>query len=270
MLVERQFDTGTVVLNYAESESGRPPLVLLHGMSLWWKYFLPVLPRFALRWHTYALDLRGHGKSSHVPQGYEWSAIADDCRIFLEQRVGEPAVMLGHSLGGMAAVQVAATCPSLVRGLVLEDPPLYAYRRRGRGADRNFVEFRDLAASDLSVGAITQQLTSSRPERDAAWQRLRARSLVLLDPDALTMEFDGRAKAQYDVDKLLPAVTCPVLLLRADPAMSPAISDDDEAKIAAIIKDLSVVHFPKVGHPISATTPELYARIVSDFLESLD
>ena len=270
MFIERQFDTGAAILNYAEGEGGRPPLVLLHGMSLWWKYFLPVLPHFAIRWHTYALDLRGHGKSSHVPQGYEWPAIADDCRIFLEQQVREPAVLLGHSLGGMAAIQVAATCPELVRALVLEDPPLCSYRRRGRGADRNFVQFRDLAASDLSIGAITAELTSSRPERDAVWPRLRARSLILLDPDALTMEFDGRAKEHYDVDKLLPAVTCPVLLLRADPAMSPAISDDDEAQTKAALADLTVVRFAGIGHPISPTKPDLYARVVTDFLESLE
>ena len=42
MLTERQFDSGTVLLNYAESEGPRPPLVLLHGKTLWWKYFLPV------------------------------------------------------------------------------------------------------------------------------------------------------------------------------------------------------------------------------------
>jgi hypothetical protein len=45
VLTERQFDTGTVIINHAENESARLPLVLLHGLSLWWKYYLPVLPR---------------------------------------------------------------------------------------------------------------------------------------------------------------------------------------------------------------------------------
>lgn len=38
----------------------------------------------------------------------------------------------------------------------------------------------------------------------------------------------------------------------------------------AAIKDFTVVHFPGVGHTIQATVPELYARVVSDFLESLE
>src|SRR5215216_2433718 len=121
MLIERQLDTGTVVLNYAESEGSRPPLVLLHGISLWWKYFLPVLPRFSARWHTYALDLRGHGKSGRMANGYRFEDYAADIVALLKARLSEPAILVGHSLGGMVAVQIAAQNTDLVRAVVLED-----------------------------------------------------------------------------------------------------------------------------------------------------
>ena len=63
MLTERTFDAGDVSLNYAEGPPAGPPLVLLHGSSLRWQHFLPVIPLLGWRWHLYALDLRGHGRS---------------------------------------------------------------------------------------------------------------------------------------------------------------------------------------------------------------
>ncbi|MGB9203882.1 MAG: alpha/beta hydrolase, partial [Terriglobales bacterium] len=69
-LVERTFDTGEVRLNYAEGPAHGPPLVLLHGLGRRWQVFLPVIPALSLRWHIFAPDLRGHGKSSHVARGY--------------------------------------------------------------------------------------------------------------------------------------------------------------------------------------------------------
>jgi len=66
MFKERTFDTGEVILNYAEGPASGPPLVLLHGFTGRWQGFLPLLPALSLRWHVYAPDYRGHGKSGRV------------------------------------------------------------------------------------------------------------------------------------------------------------------------------------------------------------
>ena len=67
MLKEQPFDTGRVTINYAEGPASGPPLVLLHGIISRWQYFLPIIPNLSIRWHIYALDFRGHGKSGRVP-----------------------------------------------------------------------------------------------------------------------------------------------------------------------------------------------------------
>jgi pimeloyl-ACP methyl ester carboxylesterase len=270
MLTERQFDSGTIVLNYAESEGPRPPLVLLHGKSLWWKYFLPVLPHLAARWHVYALDLRGHGKSGRVAAGYRWQSFVEDCVAFLREQVGEPAVLAGHSSGGMFAIAVAAQHPDLVRALVLEDPPVSRFGRGMLEESKQDILFSKLAASGLPIPAIAEQLATIRPDRDAAWLRWRARAISLMDPETLTMLYDGPGHEGYDLATFLPAISCPVLLLRADPAESPAVTDEDEAALRAAVKDVSVVRFPGVGHTIEASAPDRYLRVVSDFLESLE
>jgi pimeloyl-ACP methyl ester carboxylesterase len=237
VLTERQWDSGSVVLNYAESDHTRPPLVMLHGITKWWQDFLPVTPRLSDRWHLYALDLRGHGGSGRVKECYDMDSYAGDCIRFLKQQVKEPAFLLGHSLGGMIAIQIAAREPGLVRALVLEDPPIYAFNKRNRGDDPQFVLWRDLAASGLHQNQLVDQLRDYRPEKDEPSLRLKARSLSLMDPDVLNMYFDGRATKNYDIEKLLPAIQCPALLLRADPKMGGRIEDDEETAAMAALKN---------------------------------
>ncbi len=75
---EQIFDTGKVRLNYAKTADTGPPLVLLHGLGRRWQVFLSLIPSLAPRWHIYAPDLRGHGRSMHVTRGYRVSQYADD------------------------------------------------------------------------------------------------------------------------------------------------------------------------------------------------
>jgi pimeloyl-ACP methyl ester carboxylesterase len=270
MLVERRFDTGKVIINYAENEGPRPPLLLLHGASLWWRYFLPVLTQLSLRWHTIAPDLRGHGHSGRVADGYRIEDFAEDSLALVRNLLSEPAVLLGHSLGGLVAIQLAAQHPGLVRALVLEDPPLHEERESTLLQNPRLVFFRDLAASGLPLRDLVERLARSSPDRDASWLRWKARSLALLDPETLNMEFHGRMAQNFDLQALLPRVSCPVLLLRADPAQGGRITDQDEEAGLSAFQDAAVVRFPGVGHPIATTTPNVYVRVVSDFLESLE
>jgi pimeloyl-ACP methyl ester carboxylesterase len=63
-----------------------------------------------------------------VPKGDRCEEYVGDTGEFLRRVVGEPAYIVGHSLGALVAIQLGAVAPELVRAMVLEDPPLYAYR----------------------------------------------------------------------------------------------------------------------------------------------
>jgi pimeloyl-ACP methyl ester carboxylesterase len=91
MLIEKTFDTDVVSLNYAEGPLHGLPLVMLHGTSLCWQTFLPNLPTFSFRYHTYALDLRGHGRSGRQPGAYRVVDHAADVVRFLRAHMAEPA-----------------------------------------------------------------------------------------------------------------------------------------------------------------------------------
>ena len=114
-----------VTLSYLERTGGSEPLVLLHGITDSARTYEPLAAESSDRFKVYALDFRGHGASDKPDALYDTDAYADDVRHFIREVVGGPVLLEGHSLGGAVSVQVAATAPGLVSGLVLEDPPLY-------------------------------------------------------------------------------------------------------------------------------------------------
>ncbi|MCC7370812.1 MAG: alpha/beta hydrolase [Chloroflexi bacterium] len=98
--------------------------MLLHGGSGRWQGRDASLQLLAKRWHVYAPDLRGHGRSGRIPDCYTLHDFSTDICTFIREVVRAPAVIYGHSLGGEIAVMAAATVPDLVRALVVGDAPL--------------------------------------------------------------------------------------------------------------------------------------------------
>ncbi len=75
------------------------------------------------RWHLYALDFRGHGGSEHTPGRYKLRSLTADVATFAEQKIGKPMMLVGHSMGGIIGLMVAANHPNLVKALVVGDAP---------------------------------------------------------------------------------------------------------------------------------------------------
>jgi len=177
-------------------------------------------------------------------------------------------VLVGHSLGAIIAVAVAAAAPEQVAAVVLEDPPLAAFCHeslRDRPEYAGFVATRDLAASEHDPAAIAAILGAQQPDADPATLRARATLISRLDPDVLTMIIADRAKAAYNQDACLRAIAAPTLLLQADPAAGGALADADRA--IGLLPHGTLVRLPGVGHGIHGEVPDRFAHLVHDFLE---
>lgn len=124
--VEKQFDTGKVSLNYIEGPNNGPPMLLIPGQTESWQGYKLVLPSLVQDHHVFAVDVRGHGKSTRTPGEYSYVQCGRDLRIFLKDLVGKPAVVSGFSSGGVIAAWLGANASECVSALVLEDPPLFA------------------------------------------------------------------------------------------------------------------------------------------------
>jgi pimeloyl-ACP methyl ester carboxylesterase len=299
-LVERTFDIGegqlAVRLNYAEGPAAGPPLVLLHGLGRRWQVFLPLIPALSMRWHIFAVDLRGHGKSSRVPRGYHGPQYSEDIASLLRERVSVPAVLFGHSLGGMLAMRVASDHPELVRALILGDNMIVTGQLRNPMYTSLFAGLRDLARRGGSVekiadgiGKIALPLPGGEsymdgdsnknknetitirqlPGNDEAYLLSWARCVLQTDPDTYDMTLDGSSLQGWDGEKLLRGITCPTLLLQGTPELGGLMSDADVTLATRLLTHHAHVKFRNLGHALFIQQPEPVLRAVTNFLESL-
>lgn len=285
MFTEQLFVSGEVRLNYAQSAANGPPLLLLHGVTRCWKSFLTVAPSLATRWQIHAIDFRGHGTSSPRPEQYRVVHYLEDALTFLQQQIGKPAVVYGHSLGAMVAAALGAAAPELVRGLILEDPPFDTMGSRitENNLHSYFSGIQPLAGSREPVATVAEKLAEIRlsspgsdqsirvgDTRDPSSVRFSASCLTRLAPEVLSPIVAGQWLQGYDRDHILKNIDCPTLLLQADVQTGGMLTDADAASVKEKLADCTHVKIPEVGHMIHWLQPDTTLRLATGFLETFD
>lgn len=107
------------------TESAAPPVLLAHGLFGSGKNLGGLARRLAETRRVISVEMRNHGDSFHDPD-HSYPALAADLAEVIAANGGQ-ADVLGHSMGGKAAMMLALTRPDLVRKLVVMDIAPYAY-----------------------------------------------------------------------------------------------------------------------------------------------
>ena len=107
-----------IKLHYIEKGNG-DPLILLHGNGESCEYFKGQIDIFAERYHVYALDSRGHGKTPRGDKPFTIRQFAEDLLGFMDGHRIEKAHLLGFSDGGNIAMIFAMKYPDRVDRLIL-------------------------------------------------------------------------------------------------------------------------------------------------------
>ncbi len=252
------------------------PLVLLHGITDNANTYLPFFADLAPTSTVYALDFRGHGDSDRSKALYNTEAYADDVRCFINEVIGEPVLLAGHSLGGLVTTQVAVTAPSLVRRILLEDPPLYfvgnlddIYQALFEGVVVMARTLQDGTRSErdwFDVMAAAPDPYSGKPGIETMGAEKindRLYSIGKMDPKAME---DGLANSLvWDADEVLAKVQCPVTLLTGNRVLG-AVITEAEAKRTSEITGATLQHFPNVGHLIHGMEPEGWLAAVNGWV----
>lgn len=268
MLQESLFDASGVQINFAQASVSGQPIVLLHGSASEWQSFLPLFPLLTQHFQVWAVDLRGHGKSSWVTEGYRLLDYAKDVQHFLDEHIAGPAVLYGHSLGAQIAIAVAAQSPSSVRALILGDPPFYFHNLKTRDSVwyEPFVELHHVISTMHSSQEMDDYMAEHYPNMDPQRRKARAETLSHVDPAVVTAILEDRHVEGYDSDALLRLITCPVLVIRGNPALGSALRDEDVTYMVERIHHCDIVYMQDVGHGLPMG--EALSR-VENFLNSV-
>jgi pimeloyl-ACP methyl ester carboxylesterase len=255
------------------------PVVFLHGVSGCARTY-GWLPREITEGRRVVrVDLRGHGNSSHAAGTYDIASYGRDIVAVL-RALERPAVLVGHSLGGVTAWWVAQNAPELVVGAFLEDPPLFMGEPAEHERNAAVAVFRavrqraaEWQADGASTEAVAAQLAPAPlgPERtmgdvmepDAI--AARAEALLLMDPGVLDQAIDRSTLADTDTSS---PVTVPVLVLAADDALA-AFPVRHGERLAQSHPEVEVVRVPGAGHGIHDEREfrAIYARNLAEFLD---
>ncbi|MGI9111721.1 MAG: alpha/beta fold hydrolase [Gaiellaceae bacterium] len=128
-LEERRADVEGVELRYFTGGEG-DPLVLVHGLGGSAANWVELLAAASGRFRVLVPDLPGHGGSGRATRGSGMSQFADVVAGLIEREDAAPAIVAGHSLGGLVALRLAHRRPELVRALLLAAPAGIATRTR--------------------------------------------------------------------------------------------------------------------------------------------
>lgn len=107
------------------------PIVFVPGGSCDWWSFHRQLAHFGRSHRCVSIDRRGHGRSDKPDQDYTIAGYADDVAWLIDRLGMDRPVVVGHSLGGAVALQLAADHPDAVRAVVLDDPAPVTDNRAG-------------------------------------------------------------------------------------------------------------------------------------------
>jgi len=117
-----------VALAYTETSragSETPPLVFIHGWAGDHATFLPQIEHFKWTHRTIAVDLRGHGRSDKPDQNYTVTGFASDVIWLCSQLGVVKPVIIGHSMGGAIALEIAARYPDAIEAIVMIDSVVF-------------------------------------------------------------------------------------------------------------------------------------------------
>jgi esterase len=109
-----------IELNYKEFGQGEP-VIILHGLFGTLDNWQTIAKQLGETHLVYILDLRNHGKSPHTEGVMNYHILAEDVALFMQQNWIHSATIIGHSMGGKAAMQMSMDYPDLVEKLIVVD-----------------------------------------------------------------------------------------------------------------------------------------------------
>ena len=258
-----------------------PTVVLIHGMAGSLTTWDPVFAELARSCDVIAVDLPGHGTSSRLRGDYSLGSLAASVRDVLDELGVRTATIVGHSLGGGIAMQFMYQFPERCERLVLVSsgglgrevtPLLRALAVPGAGLALAGVariqHQRPVAAAGRLVRPLARRVWNDLP--------YMVRQLATLDDPETRRSFLATIHAVIEVggqginatDRLHLAAGLPTLIVWGEDDR--IIPSDHGSAAAELVPGCRFELIPGAGHYPHEDDPELFARVVSDFVATTE
>jgi len=256
---------------------GGHPLVVLHGLFGAQDNWLSHALTWAHDRHVVALDLRNHGMSGHSPL-MDYATMAQDVYHTLRQLKLPKVDLLGHSMGGKVAIQLALDYPHQIRSLLIADiaPVVYAPHHQTILSGLNSINLATLKSRQQAL----DQLIEFEPNIGVCQFLLK--SLFKNDQGDFSFRYNLAAiEANYLAISAAPtgvviegplkapaaAYVGPTLIIKG--SYSSYILPQHKAAFDRLLPTSKLKIMAGCGHWLHAEKPELFCRLVSHFLDQL-
>lgn len=260
-------------VNYVDIGSGdEHPIVFIHGLGGQWQNWLENIPRFAQGRRVIVSDLPGFGLSPMAPERITIEFYGRVLAGLCDQLALGPCVLVGNSMGGYIASELAIVRPDLVERLMLVS---------AAGVSQMDMAKRPVMAVTKAVG-LANAMTVAKLPAVARRPALRHWALLLvarypgkLAPDLV---FEGlmkgtgkpgfvdamRACLEYDLRDRLPNIGCPTLVVWGEKDMTIPVQDAD--KFTDLIEGSRKLIMQDTGHVSMAERPVTFNDHLEEFL----
>ncbi len=247
-------------LHYELIGSGEPVL-LIHGLgssSRDWEYQTAAL---APNYRIIAPDLRGHGRSQRPPGPYSMGGFANDLIALLDHLHIAQAHVVGLSLGGGIAFQLATQAPERVRSLTIVNSGPELVPRSTR--QKLGIWQRYAIVHLLGLKRMAKVLSRRLFPEDVALQKSFIERFSENDTYAYLSAM--RAFVGWSVASQLPAISCPVLVIAADQDYTPVSA---KHAYVAQMPNARLVVIDDARHAVPVEKPDTFNRCLLEFLNT--
>lgn len=249
---------------YYEVTGSGPSLLLIHGLGSSSRDWEKQVPVFETSYRVITFDLRGHGRTDKPPGPYSIGMFAGDTAALIRELEVAPVHIIGISMGGMVAFELAVNYPEMLCSLtVVNSYPemrvetigehLQAWRRL------LFLELLGMRGTGVVLGRHLFPNPEQRVLREIFVNRWA-------ENDKRAYRESLRAIFNWDVEDQLSKITCPVLVVASDGDYLPL---DEKREYTARIRDAKLVVIENARHALTADRPEQFNSVLEEFLLGL-
>lgn len=249
-----------VPLGYDTSGSG-PSVLLVHGWCCDRTFMAPLTAHFIAKGHSVlAVDLRGHGASPAPAGDYAIEALADDIAHLCKSLSLERPLVVGHSMGGVVAYDLALRYPALAAAVVMLDAPLAMPQPVRASLERVLGGLRGPDYRRVLHAYVSKALFGA----NAAARNAALLAAMLETPQHVVVS-SCEGMLAYDPARTPARLACPCLYVCADPALPRA----DIPRLGELIPALTLRHTVGAGHFCQLDASAEVAALIDGFLDCL-